>query len=333
LPSTQPPILLETATTLAVAEAADIAKVSAAARQLAERCALAEATLSRYVLGAEEAARRLLRLPGDAMTITLRGTPGEATLQWQARNLRLPTDVLRPPSPLGHTPTAKTLPPGVSAIALHPDARVQGSGWRWSGERGCQITILERPHPRETYSGDMTFVERRGNKLRLAVVDGLGHGPAAREAAQRTVSALAGQMALSLEDAVLKAHEQAAPTRGATLGLVDLDLDEKVVRGTTVGNIRVALFFGSGRVWSPCGTDAVLGHGRGSFHGRLDVRVEQHVLPPDILLALFSDGLQSQLRLPWQRPQDSEDLALQLFATYGVVNDDATLMLFSLTGT
>jgi hypothetical protein len=134
---------------------------------------------------------------------------------------------------------------------------------------------------------------------------------------------------VSVEEAVLKAHEQAAATRGATLGVVDIDLEEKLVRATTIGNIRVAMFYGGGRVWSPCGTDAVLGHGRGSFHGRLDIRVEQHMLPPDVLLAVFSDGLQNQLRLPWQRNMDPEDLALQLFATYAVATDDATLLLFN----
>ena len=48
----------------------------------------------------------------------------------------------------------------------------------------------------------MTFVERSRTKLRLVVVDGLGHGPAAREAAQRTVQAFQGQLQLTLEEAV-----------------------------------------------------------------------------------------------------------------------------------
>ena len=97
-----------------------------------------------------------------------------------------------------------------------------------------------------------------------------------------------------------------------------------MVRGTTVGNVRVALFFAPRSTWSPCGTDAVLGYGRGGV-GRLDVRVEEHPLPPDGVVCLFSDGLQSQLRPPLARAE-LDDLAIQLFHTFVVPRDDATLI-------
>ena len=284
---------------------------------------MTEPVLSRFIASVEDTARRILRLSSESMGITLRATANEPSLAWQVRNIRLPIETSRVAMGLTTTSIAKTLAPGTLAVA-NQDLRVNGSGQRWLSESASQITILERPHPREVLSGDMTFVDRGRNKLRLVVVDGLGHGPAAREAAQRTVQAFQGQLHLTVEEAVLKAHESAAATRGATLGVVDLDLETKLMRATTVGNIRIVMFFGPGRLWSPCGTDAVLGHGRGSFHGRLDVRVEQNLLPSDGLLAMFSDGLQNQLRLPWQRAVDPEELGLQLFSAYGVATDDAT---------
>jgi serine/threonine protein phosphatase PrpC len=73
----------------------------------------------------------------------------------------------------------------------------------------------------------------------------------------------------------------------------------------------------------------VLGHGRGSFHGKLDVRVEKFQLPPGAQLLLFSDGLSNQLRLPFQRQQSLEELAAQLFSTFVVSSDDATLLALS----
>lgn len=303
-------------------------KVAAEARRVAQRCGLSEAAQSRYVISADETVRRLLRLRSDTMAVTLQGTTLEASILWHARNIRLPSDPNLGHSGLTTTAVSKTLSPGAMIVA-NRDLRVHASGTRWPIDAPNQLVILERPHPRETQSGDMTFHERSPSKLRLAVIDGLGHGPAAREAAQRAVQALSGQLSLSLEDAVMKAHLSAASTRGATLGMVDVDLEAKVVRATTIGNIRVVLFFGGSRLWSPCGTDAVLGHGRGTFHGRLDIRVEQHPLPSDALFALFSDGLQSQLRLPWQRSSDLEELGLQLFSTYAVATDDATLLLLS----
>jgi hypothetical protein len=325
LQSTFSPVLDELITTLPVTEATDIPEVGAAAQKLASRLGLAPPTHGRYVAGAEETARRLLRLPGEAMAITLRGSAGEPSLLWSAKNLRLPP----PEQARTHAvlPVSRTLPPGALSASVILDPRVQGTGYYWPTELASQLTILERTHPREVQCGDMSFVECRASKLRLAVIDGLGHGPAAREAAQRATLALSGQLAASLEEVVLRAHDHAASTRGATLGVVDIDLEDRSLRATTVGNIRIALFLGGGRIWSPCGTDAVLGHGRGSLHGKLEVRVEQHPLPSDAMLALFSDGLQSQLRLPWQRSVDPEELALQLFSNYGTASDDGTLML------
>jgi hypothetical protein len=172
----------------------------------------------------------------------------------------------------------------------------------------------------------MALALRSGDKLRLAVADGLGHGVVAREAAQRAIQSLRTDVNLGLQESLLRAHEHLAATRGATLGLVDIDLTTQILSGTTVGNVRVVLFFGAGRSWSPCGTDAVLGHGRGGLHGRLEVRIEQHPFPAGGILCLFSDGLVNQLRLPWQRG-DLDETAVQLFQTFSVATDDATLLL------
>jgi hypothetical protein len=43
---------------------------------------------------------------------------------------------------------------------------------------------------------------------------------------------------------------------------------------------------------------------------------------------MFSDGLLNQLRLPWQRGEHDE-LATQLFHTFSIATDDATLLLLS----
>ena len=178
---------------------------------------------------------------------------------------------------------------------------------RFTDEPSLQVIHLERPHPRETMCGDMAMIARKEGRLRVAIADGLGHGPQAREAADVTTRWLRASAKESLEEAVLVAHENTAATRGSTLGIAELDLKTQTVTATTIGNVRVGIYQNTGRVWSPCGTDAVLGHGRGSFHGKLEIRVEKFQLPPGGLLILFSDGLSSQLRLPLSRPQALEE--------------------------
>ena len=290
-------------------------------RRFGERLSLPSVLIAELVAAVEQTERRLMRHKSPQARITLTAAPGELTLEWSVSNMRindeesravymgpLPMSVNRGPAPL----------PG-------RDSPIVGSGWSWLYRGGPQAVLLERAHPRETLSGDMALVERQGHKLRLAIADGLGHGPQAREAAQRAVTSLRNDFKLDIQEAVLRAHDLLGSTRGATLGVIDIDFTARIVKGTTVGNVRVALFFGS-RTWSPCGTDAVLGHGRGGSHGRLDVRVESHPYPDGSVLALFSDGLLNQLRLPWQRGE-IDDTACQLFHTFSIASDDATLLL------
>lgn len=268
----------------------------------------------------DELLARVRRLQVEPTTLMLTKLGDVLSLEWTSSNLKLPKAETRP------TTLSKLAEP-VSTMTAQ--SRVRGTGYRWSDEPLLQVIHLERPHPRETLCGDMALVARRGSLLRLAVADGLGHGPAAREAAQVAIRWLQQTQTERIEDAVLTAHEYSATTRGATLGIVELDLRTQTVSATTIGNIRVGIYQSSGRVWSPCGTDAVLGHGRGSFHGKLDVRIEKFQLPPGAQLLLFSDGLSNQLRLPFQRQQSLEELAAQLFASFVVSSDDATLLALS----
>lgn len=272
----------------------------------------------------DDVLQRIRRLQVEPTTLTVRRSDEGVALDWITTNLRLLG--AEPRLGAGSRDQVREAP---AASANHIHSRVRATGFRYSDEPSLQVLHLERPHPRETMCGDMALTVRRGNLVRLVVADGLGHGPAAREAAQVAIRWLHSSQRESLEDAVLTAHEQAAATRGATLGIAELDLQTQSISATTVGNVRVGIYQNSGRVWSPCGTDAVLGHGRGSFHGKLDVRVEKYQFPPGAILLLFSDGLANQLRLPFQRPQTLEELAMALFATYAVGSDDATLLALS----
>jgi hypothetical protein len=268
--------------------------------------------------------QRIRRIQTEPTTLSVTRTEKDLLLDWTTSNVRLP---LPEPKIASSSRDVGSSSQALPIISLH--SRVRASGFRFCDEPALQVLHLERPHPRETMCGDMALVARHAGVVRLVVADGLGHGPAAREAAEVAIRWLKASQAESLEEAVLAAHEQAAATRGATLGMAELDLKTLTVSATTVGNVRVGIYQTTGRLWAPCGTDAVLGHGRGSFHGKLDVRVEKQQLTPGALLLLFSDGLASQLRLPFQRPQSLEELATTLFSNFSVPSDDATLLMLS----
>lgn len=321
------PIAPRTAS-LPLNDAPGLQRVAAAARRFADEAAVRDAQAHAFSVLADEQVRRVQRLVRESASLMLYARGDDLWLTWEASGVRLPLPAPEPSRPIVVPQNlTKTLAPLSRPTLPVAEVRVQVRGWCWQDR--TQAILVERPHPRETQSGDASVIERNGSRMRIAVVDGLGHGPAAREAAVRTAASLTGTWRTELQDSVLMAHDLVAATRGATLGVADIDLTTRNVRATTVGNVRVALFFGGNRTWSPCGTDAVLGHGRGTLHGRLAVRVEQHPVPGDSIFALFSDGLQNQLRLPLHRTGDLMDMALALFATYSVPNDDATLLLLS----
>lgn len=305
---------------LPIQGSADLARVYQSTLQFAQKAGLAPGLQQELMTVASDVSRRIVRHAAEKAACMISTGSRAVRMEWHADRGKLQAD--SPAVFVGPVPARP------QAGLVEPDASVSISGWRWlTRDAISRVSLVSRPHPREKDCGDMAAVVRSENKLRLVVADGLGHGPAAREAARRAVEALRKDIQLDLVDAVYSAHAQVAMTRGATLGVADIDLQSRIVRGTTVGNVRVMVFGSSGRSWSPCGTDAVLGHGRGN-HGRMDVRVEQQPLPDGAIVCLFSDGLASQLRLPWQRV-DLDDLAAQLFLSFSLPNDDATLLIAS----
>ena len=189
------------------------------ARIFAERLGFTPTQIAELVTAVEEIERKLLRHRSPSAQLIVRVQPSGTTLEWAASSMRISNEDSRAMyiGPLPSTAGRATLPP------QGRDPAIEGAGWRWLS-KGPELILLGRPHPRETLSGDMAMVNRRGDKMRLAVADGLGHGPLAREASRRAVESLRATVALSLEEAVLAAHEQIATTRGATLGLAEVDL-------------------------------------------------------------------------------------------------------------
>ncbi len=309
--------IAEVLLTLPLDASTDLAKVYQDCLKFVQSTQLPAAVQSELLEATSEVVRRMLRHGGERACCSLSALSRSARLEWGALRGRLASDST--PMYVGPVPTRSGSP------ATGSETLTAIAGWRWCPKDAIsRIMLISRPHPREKESGDMSLVVRRDNKLRLVVADGLGHGPLAREAARRAVEALRRDTQLDVSEAVYAAHAHVAGTRGATLGVADIDLQARTIRSTTVGNVRVVVFYGSGRLWSPCGTDAVLGHGRGNL-GHFEVRVEQHPLPENAIVCLFSDGLASQLRLPWQRVE-IDDLAIQLFQTFALPNDDATLL-------
>jgi phosphoserine phosphatase RsbX len=181
----------------------------------------------------------------------------------------------------------------------------------------ASIAHITQPMIGERVNGDAVVVRDEGAVLLLAVIDGLGHGPIAAQAAQVAIGALATQ---SLQDSVLmiakNLHDRLRGTRGvaATLCLVR----GQSVEVCAIGNVQLSSSNATiPLVLSP----GVLGTRVAKFH------VCQGKLKPGARLALFSDGISTRVALDEVRKLPPQEACRYVFERFRKKEDDATILI------
>lgn len=106
-----------------------------------------------------------------------------------------------------------------------------------SAASGPRLAVARRFARGEVVSGDVVFCHEHAHGLTAGVIDGLGHGEGAREAALRVERAM--KATTRLKERLAAAHEAARPTRGAVIALLDVDLREGLLHASGIGNVRL----------------------------------------------------------------------------------------------
>ena len=136
----------------------------------------------------------------------------------------------------------------------------------------------------EDMSGDAWCCNEHERGFRLMVADGLGHGPGAAEAARVAVQAFRERPQLMPGELLDVMHQLLQPTRGAAIGIADVDRQQRQVVFAGLGNV-------SGALITDRGTRQMVSH-HGTV-GHVAKRVHEFVYPfegsPTIILC--SDGL------------------------------------------
>ncbi len=157
--------------------------------------------------------------------------------------------------------------------------------------RGRRVGVYGRPFPGERASGDDAAFVRSGGALLVGLADGLGHGPAAREASYRAMGLLVAQPNVSLEGLFSECDKALAGTRGAVMTAARLD-DLGSMTLAAVGNVGA-------HVYGP-GTEARFGGSSFVLGARSPVRriaSETYMLGARDVVVLFSDGIKSRMDL------------------------------------
>ncbi len=170
-----------------------------------------------------------------------------------------------------------------------------------------------------TISGDRYLIRNGGTTALLAVIDGLGGGAAAAEAANRAATAIDTAIDRPLSQIVQAAHQACLGTRGAVIGLLRLDLQARQATFVGVGNIGVYIL--GDQTTRPISRNGIVGY-------RLPALREHHAAyAAGDTFILYSDGISQRLSASpaWTAlpPQALADAILQ---TFGKDSDDATVV-------
>jgi serine phosphatase RsbU (regulator of sigma subunit) len=189
------------------------------------------------------------------------------------------------------------------------------------------VAAASRAYPGESENGDAWTVQWRGDLCRIAVVDGLGHGPPAAAAARLAVNTLDCRPALAPEDALAACHQALTGSRGAVIAVAEIDTVKRRLHYAGVGNIE-------GHYSGPRGVEHLVSD-RGIVGSALP-RLHPHDLElvADWSLLLHSDGVRSRFDLRQERATPGmtpQALADAVLAGWGRPNDDATVVVIAPT--
>lgn len=177
------------------------------------------------------------------------------------------------------------------------------------------------PYPGETVSGDAWSVLDLGDSTQITVVDGLGHGMQAADAAQTLLRVVQAHRGRAPQELLDLAHPALKSTRGAAAAVARVPKGGGQMVYAGVGNI-------AGDVLRPDGSAQSCVSQHGIVGGQLrKVTTMTYDVPRGSLVVLASDGLSASWKIektPGLRERHPALVAAALYALYRRGRDDAT---------
>jgi anti-sigma regulatory factor (Ser/Thr protein kinase) len=187
-----------------------------------------------------------------------------------------------------------------------------------------RVGAWSRPRPGEETNGDAYFIKEHGGDTLLAVVDGLGHGRGAREAALAALDTMERWEGEPLDELIHATHDALRATRGAVMGAVVLDHARGTFNYAGVGNVEVRVL-GASEPARPIPANGTLG-------ARLSqVRVWPHRWQEGTTLVIASDGISATwdaATYPGLVSKSPQLLAGVLLRDFARNSDDATVLVY-----
>jgi anti-sigma regulatory factor (Ser/Thr protein kinase) len=189
-------------------------------------------------------------------------------------------------------------------------------------EEAARFGIWSRPHPQEEVNGDAYYIAERGERTLMAVIDGLGHGSGAKEAADVACDTLDDWVGERADELLVAAHDALRATRGAVMGIIIIDRQSESFQYAGVGNIAVRIF-GTQEHVALISTNGTLGMRLGTL------RPWTHPWVEGATVFMASDGLSESWDIqsyPGLLRRSPQLMAGILMRDYGREADDATVL-------
>lgn len=189
--------------------------------------------------------------------------------------------------------------------------------------------LINLPLHGETACGDSYFIQDGTLRTLYMMVDGLGHGEGAAEAALEAVATVSRYSEASAVELIVHAHDALKKTRGAAMSVAIVDHERRLLTYAGVGNVTATLIKGtsSKNLVSQNGTlGAILPRVPQEF----SLPVEQNTT-----LLMFTDGLTTKTNTSLYVGLQSRHPALiasVLFRDFSRRRDDATILVTPIGG-
>jgi negative regulator of sigma-B (phosphoserine phosphatase) len=198
--------------------------------------------------------------------------------------------------------------------------------WPASLERG----VAEETHAGEGRSGDLAVFASTPRGGLVAVIDGLGHGDAAADAAETAAAIIHGHSAEKPQDLLQRCHVALRRTRGAVMTLAWFDVEVPKLVWTGVGNVEARFVPAASAAGDRHDSPVVLGGVVG--YTLPNVRLATIELVPGDAVAFATDGVAADYSSSLEPGVPAQELAERVLARHGKGTDDALAVVVRYTG-
>ncbi|MBH0774731.1 SpoIIE family protein phosphatase [Nocardia bovistercoris] len=185
--------------------------------------------------------------------------------------------------------------------------------------------VAGRALPGQHISGDRCVVLDSGSGGALfAVLDGLGHGAAAADAADRAAQVLSENRAEPLDVLMVLCHRAMVDTRGAAVSLAQFGVGD-AISWLGVGNVESRVLSASPAGLTVRATVLLTG---GIVGYRLPQNLQPqsvHIRPGDLLL-MSTDGIVSESAENIDLAKSTAEITAEILARYAKDTDDALVL-------